>query len=133
MGREDQKGEGRKEVQRRGKECQDMLASRKEAWLGGTAVVRPQSLLLICPITLERVGRDLTFLERVNSGAIPGGPVIKTSPSNAGATGLIPCHVRSHLSHGQNTKTFKIKQKQYCNKDFKNSIKTLKMVHITKS
>ena len=90
MGREDQKGEGRKEVQRRGKECQDMLASRKEAWLGGTAVVRPQSLLLICPITLERVGRDLTFLERVNSGAIPGGPVIKTSPSNAGGMGLIP-------------------------------------------
>lgn len=40
---------------------------------------------------------------------IPGCPVIKTSPSNAGAMGLIPCHVRSHLSHGQNTKTLKIK------------------------
>ena len=79
MGREDQKGEGRKEAQRRGKGCQDMLG-----W------VELQSLLLICPITLERVGRDLTFLERVNSGAIPGGPVIKTSPSNAGGIGLIP-------------------------------------------
>ena len=77
MGREDQKGEGRNEVQRRGKGCQDMLASREEAWLGGTAVVRPQSLLLIHPITLERVGMDLTFLERVNSGVIPGGPVIR--------------------------------------------------------
>lgn len=56
---------------------------------------------------------------------IPGGPVVKTSPSNAGSTGSIPhsgsyvptCLVAKNREHKQ--------QKLYCNKfnkDVKNGI-----------
>ena len=57
-------------------------------------------------------------------GDFPGGPVVKTSPSNAGGAGSIPGwgakipHVSGPKKPKQN-----IKQKQYCNqfnKDFKN-------------
>ena len=44
-----------------------MLVSREEAWPGGNAVVRPKYLLLMHPSTLERVGRNLIFVEKVNS------------------------------------------------------------------
>ena len=55
----------------------------------------------------------------------PGCPVVTTSPSNAGGTGLIPgWGVNALWPKNQN-----IKQKQYCkkknskfNKDFKNSL-----------
>ena len=43
----------------------------------------------------------------------PGGPVVKTSLSNAEGEGLI-LGLGTKISHGQNTKI--IKQKQYCNK-----------------
>ena len=55
----------------------------------------------------------------------PGGPVVKTSPSNAGGAGSIPGwgtkipHALGPKKKNQNIK----KQKQYCNKfnkDFKN-------------
>ena len=50
--------------------------------------------------------------------AFPGGPVIKTSPSNAGDVGLIPGR-GAEISHALWSKTNKqtnIKQKPYCNK-----------------
>ena len=52
----------------------------------------------------------------------PGGPVVKTSPSNAGGAGLIPSR-GAKIPHASRPKNQNIKQKQYCNKfnkDFKN-------------
>ena len=52
---------------------------------------------------------------------LPGGPMIKTSPSNAGDVGQIPGW-EAKISHDSWPK-IKTKQKQYCskfNKDFKN-------------
>ena len=52
----------------------------------------------------------------------PGGPVVKTSPSNAGDTGSIPGQ-GAKIPHASWPKNQNIKQKQYCNKfnkDFKN-------------
>ena len=53
----------------------------------------------------------------------PGGPVVKTSSSNAGCAGSIPGR-RAKISHALEPKNQNIKQKQYCNKfnkDFKNN------------
>ena len=60
----------------------------------------------------------------------PGGPVVKTLPSNAGGVGLIPGQ-GDKIPHGLQPKNQNIKQKQYCNKfnkDFENGPhqKTLK-------
>ena len=44
-----------------------------------------------------------------------GGPVVKTSPSNAGGTCLIPCR-GAKIPHASGPKNQNIKQKQYCNK-----------------
>ena len=52
----------------------------------------------------------------------PGGPVVKTSPSNAGGEGSIPGW-GAKIPHASWPKIQNIKQKQYCNifnKDFKN-------------
>ena len=52
----------------------------------------------------------------------PGGPVVKTSPSNAGGAGSIPGR-QAKIPHASGPKSQNIKQKQYCrkiNKDFKN-------------
>ena len=52
----------------------------------------------------------------------PGGPLIKTSPSNAGGEGSIPGQ-GAKIPHALWPKNQNIKQKQYCNKfnkDFKN-------------
>ena len=52
----------------------------------------------------------------------PGGPVVKTSPSNAGGTGSIPGQ-GPKIPCASQPKNQNIKQKQYCNKlnkDFKN-------------
>ena len=54
---------------------------------------------------------------------IPGGPVIRTSPSNAGSMSWIPVW-GAKIPHALWPKHQNIKQKQYCNKfnkDFKNS------------
>ena len=62
------------------------------------------------------------------NGDSPGGPVVKTSPSNAGDAGSIPGReLRSHMPWGQKTKT-----KNRSN-FVKNSIKTLKMVQKKKN
>ena len=52
----------------------------------------------------------------------PGGPMIKTLPSNAGGAGSIPGG-EAKIPHASQPKNQNIKQKQYCNKfskDFKN-------------
>ena len=52
----------------------------------------------------------------------PGGPVVKTSPSNAGGAGSI-LGLRAKIPHALRPKNQNMKQKQYCNKfnkDFKN-------------
>ena len=52
----------------------------------------------------------------------PGGPVVKTLPSNARGVGLILCQ-GAKIPHASQPKNQNIKQKQYCNKfneDFKN-------------
>ena len=52
----------------------------------------------------------------------PGGPVVKTSPSNAGGVGLIPGR-GAKIPYASRPKNQNMKQKQYCdkfNKDFKN-------------
>jgi len=48
-------------------------------------------------------------------GDFPGGPVVKTSPSNAGGAGSIPSQ-GAKISHASRPKHQNIKQKQYCNK-----------------
>ena len=55
-------------------------------------------------------------------GDFPGGPVVKTSTSNAGGAGSIPGQ-GAEIPHASLPKNQNIKQKQYCNKfnkDFKN-------------
>ena len=52
----------------------------------------------------------------------PGGPVVKTLPSNAGGAGSIPGR-GAEIPHASWPKNQNVKQKQYCNKfnkDFKN-------------
>ena len=52
---------------------------------------------------------------------LPGGPMDKTSTSNAGGAGLIPGR-GAKIPHASQPKNQNIKQKQYCNKfnkDFK--------------
>ena len=46
---------------------------------------------------------------------VPGGPVAKTSPSNAGGVGSI-LGGGAKISHASCPKDQNIKQKQYCNK-----------------
>ena len=63
----------------------------------------------------------------------PGGPVVRTSPSNAGGVGLIPGG-RAKIPHAswpkkRKEKNQNIKQKRYCNK-FNKDLK--KMVNIKK-
>ena len=51
----------------------------------------------------------------------PGGPAVKTSPSNEGGVGSIPVQ-GTKIPHASRPKNQNIKQKQYCNKfnkDFK--------------
>ena len=53
---------------------------------------------------------------------VPGGPVVKTSPSNAGGPGSIPGW-GAKIPHALWPKNHNMKQNQYCNKfnkDFKN-------------
>ena len=56
-----------------------------------------------------------------NEWDFPGGPVVKTLPSNAGDVGLIP-GLRAKILHASWPKSQNIKQKQ----NVTNSIKTLK-------
>ena len=56
------------------------------------------------------------------NGDFSGGPVVKTSPSNAGGAGSTPGR-GAKIPHAFQPKNQNIKQKQYCNKfnkDFKN-------------
>ena len=60
--------------------------------------------------------------KEISSWDFPGGPVVKTSPFNAGGAGSIP-GLGTKGSHDSWPKKTNQKQKQYCNKfnlDFKN-------------
>ena len=62
------------------------------------------------------------LVRNTESWDFPGGPVVKTSPSNAGGAGSIPGW-GAKIPHASWPKNQNIKQKQYCNKfnkDFKN-------------
>ena len=48
-------------------------------------------------------------------GDFPGGPVVKTLPSNAWGAGSVPGGV-DNIPHASGPKNQNIKQKQYCNK-----------------
>ena len=61
-------------------------------------------------------------------GDFPGGPVVKTSPSDARGAGSIPGQ-GGRIPYTLQPKNQNIKQKQYSNNVNK---KTLKMVHIKK-
>ena len=61
------------------------------------------------------------LLQFPSVGYFPGGPAVKTSPSNAGSTGSIPGW-GAKIPHASWPKYQNIKQEQYCNKfneDFK--------------
>ena len=71
----------------------------------------PHSVILNCSRALRNYIRDF-----------PGGPVVKTSSSNARGEGSIPGW-GARIPHASRPKNQNIKQKQYCNKfnkDFKN-------------
>ena len=57
-----------------------------------------------------------------SSRDFPGGPVVKTSPSNAGGAGLIPGQ-GAKIPHASRPKNQNIKQKQYSNKFSKRLLK----------
>ena len=50
---------------------------------------------------------------------LPGGPVVKTSPSSAGGVGLVPGQ-RAKIPHASQPKQQNMKQKKYCDKFSKN-------------
>ena len=49
------------------------------------------------------------------AGGIPGSPLVKTLPSNAGVEGLIPSQ-EAKIPHALQAKSQNRKQNQYCNK-----------------
>ena len=51
---------------------------------------------------------------KINFGYFPGGPVVKTSPSNSGGAGSIPGR-GAKIPHALWPKNQNIKQKQNCN------------------
>ena len=55
------------------------------------------------------------FHKTTLSGDFPGGPVVKTLPSNAGRVGSIPGQ-GAKIPHALQPKIQGIEQKQYCNK-----------------
>ena len=57
------------------------------------------------------------FFKRILWGDFPGGPVVGTSPSNAGGwgAGLIPGR-GAGIPHASGPKNQNVEQKQYCNK-----------------
>ena len=64
-------------------------------------------------------------MQNMDPGDFVGGPVVKTSASNAAGEGSIPGR-GAKISHASQPKNQNIKQKQYCNKfnkDFKNKKK----------
>ena len=55
------------------------------------------------------------IIKKGTRGDLPDGPVVKTSPSNAGSTGSIPGW-GAEIPHASWPKKQNIKQKQYCNR-----------------
>ena len=93
-----------------------MIEENKVIWKGSSGAMHLQS-------AGTHKGGTRTLL-----GNFPGGPVARTSPSNAEGVGSIPGQ-GTKTPHASQPKNQKRKQKQYCNK-FNKSFK--KMVHIKK-
>ena len=77
-----------------------------------------------CEVLVEKSSGRWTSSDQRHNSRDPGGPVVKTLPSDAGGAGSIPGRGAKipHASRPEKTKQ-NIKQKQYCNKinkDFKN-------------
>ena len=66
----------------------------------------------------------VVYIKNAITGDFPGGPVVKTSPSNAEGVGSISGQ-GAKIPHASQPKNQNIKQNSVTN-----SIKTLKMVHI---
>ena len=73
-------------------------------------------------------GTTICQLEVDHFWDFPGGPVVKTSPSNAGGVGSIPCW-RAKIPHASGPKKENINNRSNI---VTSSIKTLKMAHIKK-
>ena len=58
-------------------------------------------------IVLIQIWYQIKFpgTQKKRTGAFPGSPVVKTSPSNAEGVGSIPGRLRSHMPHSQKMKT----------------------------
>ena len=93
-----------------------MIEKNKVIWKGSSGALYLQS-------ARTHRGETKTLL-----GNFPGGPVARTSPSNAGGVGSIPGR-GTKTPHASQLKNQKRKQKQYCNK-FNKGFK--KMVYIKK-
>ena len=80
--------------------------------------------------TEEKVVKsDNKYIFKILGRDLPSGPVVKTTPSNAGSVGSIPGW-GAKILHASRPKNQNIKQKQYCskfNKDFKKG-STLKKI-----
>ena len=82
----------------------------------------PDWAIVLITLTLVAATVSLLYSIKKMSGDIPGSPVVKTSPSNAGGAGSIPGR-GAKIPRASQPKNQNIKQKQYCkqfNKDFKN-------------
>ena len=71
--------------------------------------------------TRPQLGEDISFNKGDLSWDFPGGPVFKTSPSNAEGVGSIPgWELGSRVPHSQKTKNVNfLKSKQYYKKSKK--------------
>ena len=76
-------------------------------------------------------GEGRIQVKTLGVGDFPGGPVVKTSPSNTGGPNSIPDQ-RAKIPHASWPKNQNIKQKQYCykfNKAFKEERKKVKSLN----
>ena len=90
--------------------------------VGVSAVSAATGRLPSQPCVVPKCSAGPLFCLKGVSRDFPGGPVVKTSPSNAGGAGSIPGQ-GAKIPHASRPKHQNIELKQYCNKfnkDFKN-------------
>ena len=77
-----------------------------------------------CSRTMDgEEGRSVSLGLKRSSRGFPGGPIVKTWPSNAGVVSLIPGS-GAKISHASLPENQNIKEKQYCiNNKFKKDLK----------
>ena len=79
-------------------------------------------------VASDRKSKSKGYVKRGGLRDFPGGPVVKTLPSNAGGVSLTP-GLGAKIPHASGPKTQNIKKRSNI---VTNSIKTLKTVHIKK-